>query len=423
MNLSAWLGYIESLHPSTIVLGLDRIAAVYQKLEIKYPPRAVITVGGTNGKGTTVAALESIYRAAKYHVGAYTSPHLMEFQERIRLDGHQAIDAALCAAFAAVQEARGDILLTYFEFTTLAAFWLFGQTPLAVWILEVGMGGRLDAVNLLDADVAIITNIALDHQEWLGQTREAIAWEKLGITRKDKPLIYGEDKPVDGFGEMLLKKEVSMYQVHQHFDYAQDNETNTWSWHNQKTRFEGLYKPPFILENVACAIAAIDCLQEKLPITPQDLDTGLRQMKWPGRCQTIAHRPWQFVDVAHNPHACLHLAKVLGEKPKKGRRIAIFSVLRDKDLDNMVAPLLQHIDAWYVAGLPGVSRGYDTATLAKKLREHKLTVVEFEDVAQAYRVARNQASDNDGIIIFGSFYTVAQVLQCFRSQSENLSVS
>jgi len=411
LSLNEWLSYIESLHPTTIDLGLSRVKQVANNLGITTATAKIITISGTNGKGTTVATLEAIYQAAGYHVAAYTSPHLINFDERIRINGKNVAEATLGQAFEIIEAARGDITLTYFEFTTLAAFWIFAQCALQVWILEVGLGGRLDAVNIIDADVAIITNVAIDHQEWLGNNRAAIAKEKLGITRPYTPLVYGETNPPDGFLDYVQKHNVYLYQVHQEFTFAVDHEKRTWEWRGDKHYYPDLYLPPFITLNMACAIQAIECLQAQLPVSTKALQQGLQQIKLTGRCQVIGEQPWQLIDVAHNPHGSHYLAEFVSGHRPAGKIIAIFSALADKDIDGIVAPLLQLVDEWFVAGL-SVSRGM-TAGKIKHILNEKVTtpVYQYQHIAEAYRAALARATAEDGIVIFGSFHTVSEVLR------------
>jgi dihydrofolate synthase/folylpolyglutamate synthase len=423
----SWLSYIESLHPKTIDLGLERVQRVFNVLNWNSHAR-IITITGTNGKGTTVATLEAIYKAAGYQVAAYTSPHLLNFNERIRINGEEVTDTLLCQAFEAVEKARQQeegkepISLTYFEFTTLAAFWVFAQSALDVIILEVGMGGRLDAVNIVDADVAVITNIDLDHQDWLGNSREAIAIEKLGIARSQKPLIYGETNAPAGFFEYVEKQSIPLLQITRDFTIEIDEPNQQWRWHNQKQDYQKLFLAPFIISNMGCAIQAIECLQDKLPVTQQAIEQGLKQIHLTGRCQIIAQQPWQLIDVAHNPHGSAYLANCLNRmvnKQTKGTVKAVFSALKDKDIDGIVAPLLQLVDEWHVAGL-GTERGNTAEKIAAIITQKTaVPVFKYDQVTHAYQTATSQAQEGDGIVIFGSFHTVAEVLLSKSSIGNN----
>lgn len=390
-NLSSWLTYLETLHPKAIDLGLDRVGKVAHALNLIPFNSFVITVAGTNGKGSCVALSESILSAAGYRVGAYTSPHLLRYNERVRINGEFVTDEMLCKAFVEIEKARGDVSLTYFEFGTLAALLLFKQANLDVAILEVGMGGRLDATNIIDADIAIISSIALDHTEWLGNDREAIGFEKAGIMRAGKSCVCGDfDVP------QSIRK------------YAQELRTNLYCPNEGSGySFDNLPLPKIAQQNAATVLKAIELLPQTFEVNRNAIKTGLKQVFLPGRFQIIGKT---ILDVAHNPAAGELLAKNLQLMPCSGRTLAVVGMLSDKDILGTIQPLFPHVSAWYVGGLD-VPRGAPTKLLADQIRIGANTVSEYISVTAAYRQALADAQPSDRIIVFGSFYTVAEVMQ------------
>ena len=414
MNLSQWLDYQQSIHAKGVELGLERVREVAQRMGLGKPARRVITVAGTNGKGSTVAFIEAIARAAGHRVGAYTSPHLRHYRERIRIDGVEASDEALIAAFEAVEAARGETSLTYFEFGTLAALWLFAREPLDLAVLEVGMGGRLDAVNLIDADVAVVTTIALDHTEYLGHDRETIAREKAGILRSGKPAIIGELDPPDTLlreaerigAPMLRAARNYRYQINEHdWTWLSDTEQLTLPW--------PALKAPAQLANASNAIAALRALVPALSIPAEAIATGVAQATAPGRMQ-ISPGPIQIVlDVAHNPQAAQQLADWLGRNPVNGATLAVFAALADKDVANEVAALMPRIDIWNLAGLTNLGgRSQPVETLWQKVGAllSRSLCQRHPTVAQALAEAQRSAQAGDRIVVFGSFHTVGEAL-------------
>lgn len=412
-TLSAWLAYLESLHPKTIALGLERVAAVRQRLQL-HVVVPIVTVGGTNGKGSTCAMLESILRAAGYRVGLYTSPHLLCYNERVRLDGAQADDAALCEAFAAVEAGRGDIPLTYFEFGTLAALWLFVREKMDALILEVGLGGRLDAVNAFDADCAIVTSVAIDHTDYLGETRAAIGHEKAGIFRPDRPAICAEEDAPLSVAHHAAEVAARFRQIGRDFGFYVEQEQ--WCFWSGNQRYATLPYPAlrgaYQLNNAAAALEALEQLKQRLPVTRNEIRRGLLEVSLPGRFQVLPGKPQVVLDVAHNPHAAAALAGNLAAMPPAGKTIAVFAMLRDKDIAGVVQALSATVDLWLVAGIDQ-PRGAAAGELLAALRGQGLADrgLPFADVVAAYRHACNMAGDDDRIAAFGSFYTVADILR------------
>ena len=411
-QLEDWLSHLERLHPKTIELGLDRVRAVKDRLHLT-PTFPVILVGGTNGKGSTCAMLEAMLLAAGYRVGLYTSPHLIRYNERVRIDGRMASDAALCDAFEAVEGARGETALTYFEFGTLAAMWQFTQAKIEVAILEVGLGGRLDAVNVFEPDVAIVTTIDLDHMDYLGDTREKIGFEKAGIFRASKPALCADADPPASLIQHAAKIGASLLRINQDFKIVREDAS--WTYSGPGGVRAALPYPAMRgahqLANAAVAIAALDCLRERLPLAQAHIRTGLLSARLPGRFQVLPGKPPVILDVAHNPQAARILSENLRAQYVSGKTIAVFGMLRDKDMAGVIASLKDHIDEWYIGGLAG-PRGASGETLALILGEAGITAIHTHpNIAQAYAAACRQAGENDRICAFGSFYTVAEVLK------------
>jgi dihydrofolate synthase / folylpolyglutamate synthase len=414
-SLNAWLTYLETLHPQTIALGLERVAHVAQKLDLTSFTIPVITIAGTNGKGSCVAFIETILRAAGYRVGAYTSPHLLAFNERIRINAQPVTDENICAAFTAIEQVRDGIPLTYFEFTTLAALKLFKTADLSAIILEVGLGGRLDAVNIVAADLAIITSIALDHMEYLGNDREAIAREKAGIIRAHKPLICGEPAPPKNIAQLARHYHVPLYQVNLDFSYAVTK--STWRWHYRETILADLPMPKLPIANAATALMAIELLQAKLPCSASAIAMGISAAALAGRFQSVFLPQHCILDVAHNPASAALLAQQLKQHPIKGRSLAVVSILGDKDIVGTLEPLLSEIDAWYAGGL-NIPRGITANALAAHLQALGVQAYQhFASVEDAFAAALIDCKSDDRIIVFGSFYTVATVLKLLQKSA------
>ncbi|MEO6366252.1 MAG: bifunctional tetrahydrofolate synthase/dihydrofolate synthase [Luteimonas sp.] len=423
-TLSDWLGYIESQHPKSIDMGLERVREVATRMQLPHPARHVITVAGTNGKGSTVAFIDSIARAAGWRVGAYMSPHLLVYNERVHLEGREASDEDLVAAFQAVDAARcsppaqiPDIALTYFEFGTLAALWLFARQDLDLVILEVGLGGRLDATNIVDADVAVVTTVDLDHQDFLGNDREAIGFEKAGIARAWKPLVLGEDDPPSSV--LRHAYAIGASAVRAGCDYLFEAiDAETWHWREVGFELE-LPMPrlaaPAQLRNAATAIAALRALDA--PVTEAAWREGIAAAHLPARLERFVRDGVDIVvDVGHNPQAARELSRWLRETPITGRTIAVFAALAGKDIEGVVAAVAGQIDAWYLAGLVEAGpRGLSAGALAARLHATDARDGEaFNTVAQAMTAARSKTSPGDRILVFGSFRTAAAALQAMN---------
>jgi dihydrofolate synthase/folylpolyglutamate synthase len=411
-TLADWLAYLEQLHPTTIAMGLERVTRVLDALvlQVAWP---IITVGGTNGKGSTCSMLESILHAAGYRVGLYTSPHLLSYNERVRIDRVPAADAQLCRAFAEVERARGDTPLTYFEFGTLAAMIVFLRNRLDAVILEVGLGGRLDAVNAFDCDVAVISSIDLDHMEYLGDTREKIAFEKAGIFRRDRPAVVAEPDCPRSMTDYATEIGARLLLVDRDFDCAGDG--SQWRYRGPCGTRGGLPYPAlrgeYQLRNAAAALTALDALRDKLPVSMHDIRRGLLNTDVAGRFQVLPGRPIVILDVAHNPHAARGLAENLQRMGLFRETVAVFGMLKDKDIPGVVAAVKSHVTRWLVADIRE-RRGASAAQLREALATVGVTaeIAAFEDVGAAFREACRTSTANDRILVFGSFLTVAQAM-------------
>jgi dihydrofolate synthase/folylpolyglutamate synthase len=410
-TLEQWLDYQLRTHPQQIAMGLERVREVAIRMRLGRAGKHIVTVGGTNGKGSTVAFIEAIARAAGLRVGAFTSPHLLRYNERVRLCGDDVPDALLVAAFARIEAARGDIPLTYFEFGTLAALAIFADAGLDLAILEVGLGGRLDAVNIVDADVAVLTTVDLDHQEYLGNDRETIGADKAGIFRAGKPCVLGERDPPSSV--LRHAYQIGAFAIRGHSDYLVERHGEGWSW--REPGFEiALPMPtlvaPVQLDNAAAAIAALRALPLDLPDAA--LVAGVRAAQVPGRLQVVATAPEVVVDVAHNPQAAAQLADWLRAHPKRTR--AVFGALRDKDVSAVVAALDPLVLEWHLAGIHDAgARGGDAAGLAQRMaaQVEPGRRLEHRDAAVALRVALAASTADERVLVFGSFHIVADALR------------
>ncbi len=410
-TLQQWLEHIERLHPKTIELGLERVNRVRQALALQ-PVFPVITVGGTNGKGSVCAMLEAILHHAGYRVGCYTSPHLLRYNERIRIGCAEASDADLVRAFSAVESTRGNTPLTYFEFGTLAALWLFAARGVDVAVLEVGLGGRLDAVNAFDADCAVITTVDIDHVDYLGADREVIGYEKAGIFRGGRPAVCADAAPPASLVRHAGETGAQLLVIGT--DFGARGQGAHWQYWGPFGKRGALPHPALRgacqLANAAAAITALDCLRERLPVAANDIRSGLLQAEIPGRFQVLPGRPAVILDVAHNPQAARALAGNLATMGRAGRTLAVFAMLKDKDIAGVIAALRARIAHWHVAGLPG-PRGAGAGELKAALAAAGIgSVTRCVDVAAAYAQACDMAAENDRILVFGSFYTVAAVM-------------
>jgi dihydrofolate synthase / folylpolyglutamate synthase len=434
-QLGEWLAYIEGLHPQAIALGLDRVRTVAERLAIRFDC-PVITVSGTNGKGSTCAMLDAMLRAAAYRTALYTSPHLIRFNERVMLSGREADDAVLAAAFVRVEAARlapKPIELTYFEFTTLAAFLVFMDDAPDCVILEVGLGGRLDAVNIIDADVSILTSVDLDHQDYLGDTREKIGFEKAHIFRAGKPAIITEPRPPQSVIDVGMALGARLLRIGTDFGYAGDKQQWKFWYHpadhkadgkagdkaSEPITRNGLSYPALRganqLLNAAAALAAIECLRTQLPVPMQAIRQGLLGVEWPGRFQMLPGQPLVILDVAHNPHAAGVLAENLSNIGYAPYTHAVFGMLGDKDVAGVVKLLDGKIDYWHLTSLPG-PRGIRAEVLAQALAAARVKgeITQHDTPAHAFAHARERAGESDRILVFGSFLTVTDVMQVLK---------
>jgi len=418
-TLSEWLAYLERLHPTSIELGLERVAQVAKCLALKRPAKSVVTVTGTNGKGSTCALLASLLQAQGLNVGVYSSPHLLRYNERVRINGVEASDAKLCQAFTAVEAARKTVSLTYFEVGTLAAFWLFERANLDVAVLEVGLGGRLDAVNLIDADLALITNIALDHSEWLGNSREQVAAEKAAILRAHCPVICGDLNPPQPVLQIAKQLPAPLFLRGAAYDFAQ-SETG-WHWRGQSAQshplaLHDLPLPSLPLPSAALALQAYALLD--LPWQPKVLADALihtqlcgrlerRALNWQGKSLTL------LLDVGHNPNAAEYLAEQLASQTAR-QRLAVFSLLNDKDLSGVIRPLLSLIQHWAVAELP-TARSRTAAQLLTAVQAQGAAAQAYSTFTDALHAQCERAENGDEILVFGSFYCVSEALSFLQN--------
>jgi dihydrofolate synthase / folylpolyglutamate synthase len=411
-TLQDWLAHCERLHPKTIDMTLDRVRAVRDRLGLRFDV-PVVTVAGTNGKGSTCAMLESIALQAGYRVGLYIKPHLVHFEERCRLNGAMCSAAELLPHFEAVEAARGELTLTYFEFTTLVILRALASAPLDLVILEVGLGGRLDAVNVVDADCVVITSIDIDHTEYLGPDRESIGREKAHVMRAGKPAIVSDPRPPQSLIEHAEHTGADLWLVGRDFQHGGDRQQ--WRWAGREKSFNALAYPALRganqLLNAAGVLAVFEALHEQLPISAQAVRQGLALVELPGRFQIVPGQPTLVLDVAHNPHAVATLAVNLDQMGFFPRTFAVFGAMRDKDLSAVVARLQPLIDRWFLCDLPA-----ERAALASDLRallpaERQADAQTHADPGSALRAALEAADPADRILVFGSFYTVGGVLK------------
>ncbi len=417
-RLADWLAWLESQQRGSIQLGLDRVRRVADAMGL-VPPFPIITVAGTNGKGSTCALLGAMLQAAGFRVGNYYSPHLLRYNERVRVDGVEAEDVELVEAFAAVEASRGNEALTYFEFGTLAAMWHFIRVGVDCAVLEVGLGGRLDAVNVWDADCAVVTSIGLDHMDYLGPDRESIGREKAGVYRADRPAICVDPDPPASLLQHAVATGARLVALGREFRIRVEG--RQWSFEGPAGRLSGLPLPALVgehqVQNAAGAIAALQTLRERLPVPAGAIRDGLMHVSLTGRFQVLAGRPLTILDVAHNPHAAAILARNLRAMPPTGKLRAVFGMLADKDATATVRELLDLVDYWYVAGIAG-PRGRDGESLADALRRAGAAAAPVrvaDHPVAAWHAACADASEDDRIVVFGSFLTVAEVLAAIRS--------
>ena len=429
INLPQWLDFLEQRQSvAVITMGLERVLQLKEELGLVFTC-PVIMVGGTNGKGSTCAMLEAILLQAGYRVGLYSKPHFLDFNERCRINGESVSDAALVASFEAVEAARGQIALSHFEFTTLAILYLLTQQGLDCAILEVGMGGMTDAVNVIDSDVAIVTSIDIDHVQFLGETREAIALHKAGIFRLGKVAICSDPQPPASLIDYAAKIGADLWLFGRDFNYSADKQQ--WNYGGRSQRRHSLAYPGLRganqLLNACAALAALEALRLRLPVGAQEVRTGLAMVELPGRFQVLPGRPNVILDVAHNPHATATLAHNLGKMGFYRYTYAVIGAMQDKALAQMIQPLIPYIDHWLLTPLPSL-RSASTENLAvaltaasaantKKNGQEESSVTSFTDVKLAYAAATERATQDDRIVVFGSFLTVAAVLAARKSMN------
>ncbi|MGO3296177.1 MAG: bifunctional tetrahydrofolate synthase/dihydrofolate synthase [Marinobacter sp.] len=408
-TLDEWLSWLESIHPTEIDLGLDRVLVVLRRLFRHKPAARVITIGGTNGKGSTVGTLETLLQAAGRRTGALTSPHLQTYNERIRIDGKDVNDATLISAFEKVEAARGSVTLTYFEFGTLAAFVALAESGVQDWILEVGLGGRLDAVNVIDPDLAIITSVDIDHVAFLGDNREVIGFEKAGILRPGIPAIVADMDPPSSVLQQAAAQKVALVRAGQ--DYTIRERVAAGGEVSVSLESQGwvvrLPAGPLPVQSVAAAVMAMRTLEPDMEVPA--LEAAIAQVSVPGRFERLEREPDLYVDVGHNPHAATWLSARLKTLKEGGRKVrAVYAALGDKDAKGVATAMAPVVDHWYLAGLD-VPRGLSSESLKVKLESCALTQVgAYDSVANAIAAAKIDATNNDIVIVFGSFFTVAQ---------------
>jgi dihydrofolate synthase/folylpolyglutamate synthase len=414
-TLNDWLGWQDTLHPRKIDLGLERVARVASELKLDKPGHGVVTVAGTNGKGSSVAMLDCILRAAGYRTGSYTSPHLQRYNERIQIDGAAVDDKSLCAAFQAVDEARGDITLSYFEFGTLAALTIFKQASLDMALLEVGMGGRLDAVNIMQPDVALVTSIGIDHSAWLGTDREQIGREKAGIFRAGRPAVCSDPAPPASLERIAAELGALWLCLGEAYTY--DVSGHSWSWRGAGQSRKDLPLPNLAgshqLDNAAGVLMVIESLNERYPVSREAIEKGLQSVSLPGRCQIIPGAIETVLDVAHNADSAERLLRLLRAQPVKGRTWMILGMLDDKDVGEFTGILGPEVDHWQLASLE-TGRGLSATDLQDQIQPpaRGKRIQCFPDVATALRQTKSEAMAGDRIVVSGSFFTVAEAMAC-----------
>ncbi len=423
-SLPDWLKKLEAQHPVEIELGLERVGSVARAMGLTEPAYRVVTVAGTNGKGSVVAALEQILLHDNVHLGVYTSPHMLRFNERVRVDGVDVSDEQLCHAFAQVERARGCTSLTYFEFTTLAALVIFSEQSVEIAVLEVGLGGRLDAVNILDAEIAVITSIDIDHVDWLGSDRDVIGGEKAGILRAERTLICADRNPPDSVRRRATELNCSSWYIGQ--NYTLERGQTGWFWHGTDVTSAPLHlfllgQPGLHADSVAAAIQVSALLERGY--VPETLPSIVAELRLPGRAQRVQMQGREvWLDVAHNPAAVEYLFNTLLCNYSAESTIAVFAAMSDKDIHGMIAPACDAVDYWYVCDLAEVPRAYAGEGLAEILTTLGVRGVESRDsVSSALSAACQTALPGSRIVVFGSFFTVAAALAALEPESERLT--
>ncbi|MCC5811906.1 MAG: bifunctional tetrahydrofolate synthase/dihydrofolate synthase [Ectothiorhodospiraceae bacterium] len=415
-RLDDWLAWQETLHPKAIDLGLERVHRVARTLDLLKPVCPVLTVAGTNGKGSAVAYAEAIWRAAGYRTGCYTSPHLLHYSERVRIDGQPVDDRSLVEAFDAVDCARGGDTLSYFEFGTLAALWLFRRAALDALVLEVGLGGRLDAVNVVDASVALVTSIGLDHADWLGTDLQQIGREKAGIFREGRPAVYAADDMPESIDETAASVGAVLYRPGAGF-HCQRHPDGSWDYRDAIQDLPGLPPPGLTgavqYGNAAGVLCALGLLSDRLPVTPAAVRGGIGATRLAGRMQHLPGAVDWLLDVAHNADSAATLASNLTLAPCAGRRMALFALMARKELASVVDPLRACFDGWYLLDLPD-----DDARSAVEVADYlgKEAVMDTGSVDQLLPRLDAALRPGDQLVVFGSFRTVEEALR-YRSRS------
>lgn len=423
-TLDDWLRWLETLHPQAIAMGLERVQQLAQRMDLHFDGAKVVTVGGTNGKGSCVATLESLLLASGEQVGAYTSPHFLRYNERVRVNGCEVSDAQLCDAFATVEAVRGNISLTYFEYGTMAALVLFKQAQVTALVLEVGLGGRLDAVNIIDSTVAIVTTIDIDHQEWLGDDRETIGFEKAGIFRPQRIAICGDRNPPASVVECADKITAKLSMAGRDFDWLGDDveahhapalhSSSMWQWRGTDPSGAAVTiasLPPSPLPRLSMAAALQAYVALGYSPAAINVAEALSRIRLVGRCQEARYGGKSvLLDVAHNPAAAQYLVERLGADNFSGRTLAVFGVMTDKDAAQMLAILKDIVAHWYLSGLPGVARATPVAELGRQAQSLGLACSTWDTAVTGFHHAVEAAGEQDRVIVIGSFYTVAAVL-------------
>lgn len=425
-TLDGWLCWQESLHPRTIDLGLERAARVFNKLKADAVSPLTITVAGTNGKGSCIAFLEAVYRAQGYRVGSYTSPHLLKYNERIRIDGQSVSDDLICQAFERIDDARQQTTLSYFEFSTLAALDIFAHADLDIQLLEVGLGGRLDAVNIVDTDLAIVTTICIDHVDWLGETREAIGREKAGIFRPQTAVVVGDRNPPESLLKAAREINAPIHQIGVDFDFQL--EKKSWDWHFKSRQKKSLPLPALPgehqLSNASTVITAVETLQARMPVSDSAIGQGLKQTHLPGRFQLIDGEVPVLLDVAHNPQAVTTLKSYLTQNFSHTAIHAVFSMMRDKDIAQVIEIIKDRIVDWHLAPLQNPRAASEEVILEHFKRCGVESVAAgFKHFPEAFEQARSKAKPGDLILVFGSFFLVSEFLGYHQSVNETAEVT
>ncbi len=419
-TLDGWLSWQESLHPRTIDLGLERAARVFRKLKTGKQTPLTITVAGTNGKGSCIAFLEAVYRAQGYRVGCYTSPHLLHYNERIRIDGQPVSDALICQSFERIDEARQQTTLSYFEFSTLAALDIFAHAGLDIQLLEVGLGGRLDAVNIIDADLAIVTTICIDHVDWLGETREAIGREKAGIFRPATPVVVGDREPPQSLLEAASNIDAPLFRIGVDYDYQLGD--NEWRWQFKSCEKQSLPLPALPgehqLGNASTVMTAVEIQQSRMPVSDASIRQGLKQARLPGRFQFIAGEIPVLLDVAHNPQAVKALKSYLQQNYRQTSIHAVFSMMRDKDIAQVIDIIEDQVADWTLAPLNNLRAASEEVMLEHFGKSRVASVSSgFSHFGEAFEHAKARAKPGDLILVFGSFFLVSEFLSYHQTQS------